>query len=244
MDIKLSSPNPTLESVFKNPGQVITLDANFLIPPDRSRYAKKSFDFLVFQRIWLEPIFEAFPNLAIHEAVYDELVLPSVRTYIDTNISNSPPRLTIHKDSSLTAEEYMLRNSIEEKIYPLTKYDPLLDNKDDRGEVKSLAYIAVKGLIYFATHEQSIIHMAYLNYKRNPVIQFEHDGEIMKLEYVGLYTGQSHKIGDTIHVIYFDKYPDIIIVNDTKYWYWFALPIVIIGLTCGYMIIKITLNIY
>ncbi|MEA4964090.1 hypothetical protein [Lutispora sp.] len=159
MDINLSSPNPTLESVFSNPAQAITLDANFLIPPDRSRYAKKSFDFLVFQRIWLEPIFEAFPNLAIHEAVYDELVLPSVRTYIDTNISNSPPRLTIHKDSSLTAEEYMLRNSIEEKIYPLTKYDPLLDNKDDRGEVKSLAYIAVKGLIYFATHDSNTVQL-------------------------------------------------------------------------------------
>jgi len=41
MDINLSSPNPTLESVFSNPAQVITLDANFLIPPDRSRYAKK-----------------------------------------------------------------------------------------------------------------------------------------------------------------------------------------------------------
>ena len=159
MDINLSSPNPTLESVFSNPAQVITLDANFLIPPDRSRYAKKSFDFLVFQRIWLEPIFEAFPNLAIHEAVYDELVLPSVRTYIDTNINNLPPRLTIHKDSSLTAEEYMLRNSIEEKIYPLTKYDPLLDNKDDRGEVKSLAYIAVKGLIYFATHDSNTVQL-------------------------------------------------------------------------------------
>ncbi|WHH59762.1 hypothetical protein [Petroclostridium sp. X23] len=159
MDIHLSSPNPTLVSIFSNPGQVITLDANFLIPPDRSRYANKSFDFLVFQRIWLEPIFEAFPNLAIHEAVYDELVLPSVRTYIDTNINNSPPRLTIHKDSSLTAEEYMLRNSIEEKIYPLTKYDPLLDNKDDRGEVKSLAYIAVKGLIYFATHDSNTVQL-------------------------------------------------------------------------------------
>ena len=159
MDIKLSSPNPTLESVFSNPGQVITLDANFLIPPDRSRYAKKSFDFLVFQRIWLEPIFGAFPNLAIHEAVYDELVLPSVRAYIDTNINNSPPCLTIHKDSSLTAEEYMLRNSIEEKIYPLTKYDPLLDNKDDRGEVKSLAYIAVKGLVYFATHDSNTVQL-------------------------------------------------------------------------------------
>lgn len=157
MDINYSSPNPTLKSVFRNPDQIITLDANFLIPPDRSRYIKKDFDFHVFKRIWLEPIFEAFPNLAIHEAVYDELVLPSVRTYIDTNINNLPPRLAVHKDSSLTIEEHKLRNSIEEKFYPLTKYDPLLDNKDDRGEVKSLAYIAVKGLVYFATHDSNAV---------------------------------------------------------------------------------------
>ena len=159
MEIDLTSSNPALESIFNIPEQVITLDANFLIPPDRSRYAKKSFDFHLFQRIWLEPVFGIFPNLAIHEAVYDELVLPSVKTYIDTNINNMPPRITVHKDSSLTAEEHMLRNSIEEKIYPLTKYDPLLDNKDDRGEVKSLAYIAVKGLIYFATHDSNTIQL-------------------------------------------------------------------------------------
>lgn len=45
------------------------------------------------------------------------------------------------------------------KIYPLTKSDPLLDNKDNRGEVKSLAYIAVKGLIYFATHDSNAVQL-------------------------------------------------------------------------------------
>ncbi|XCH79216.1 MAG: hypothetical protein WHF31_00610 [Candidatus Dehalobacter alkaniphilus] len=159
MEIDLTSPNPALENIFRNPDQIITLDANFLIPPDRSKYARKSFDFHVFRHIWLEPIFELFPNLAIHEAVYDEFKLPSVKTYVDTNIHNMPPRITVHRDSSLTAEEHMLRNSIEEKIYPLTKYDPLLDNKDDRGEVKSLAYIAVKELIYFATHDSNTIQL-------------------------------------------------------------------------------------
>ncbi len=109
--------------------------------------------------LWLEPIFEAFSNLAIHEAVYNEFVLSSVRSYIDTKVRGLPPRLIIHRDSLLTEEERMLRNSIEGKIYPLTKYEPLLDNKDDRGEVKSLAYIAVKGLIYFATHDSNTIQL-------------------------------------------------------------------------------------
>jgi len=159
MKIDLTSSNLALESIFINPNQLITLDANVLIPPDRSRYTRRSFDFQIFQRIWLEPIFEAFPNLAIHEAVYDELVLPSVKAYIDTHINNIHPRLSIHKDSSLTPEEHIIRDSIEEKIYPLTKYDPMLDNKDDRGEVKSLAYIAVKGLLYFVAHDSNAIQL-------------------------------------------------------------------------------------
>lgn len=159
MKIDLTSSNPALVSIFNHPDQIITLDANFLITPDRSRYAKRSFDFPTFQRVWLDPICDAFPNLAIHEAVYDELVLPSIQTYIKALIYGAPPRLVFHRDSSLTAEEKVLRDSIEEKIYPLTKYDPLLDNKDDRGEVKSLAYIAVKGLLYFAAHDSNAIQL-------------------------------------------------------------------------------------
>lgn len=34
MKIDLTSSNPALESIFSNPSQIITLDANFLIPPD------------------------------------------------------------------------------------------------------------------------------------------------------------------------------------------------------------------
>lgn len=159
MKVDLTSSNPALESIFSNPNQIITLDANFLIPPDRSKYAKVSFDFDVFKRIWIEPIFEAFPNLAIHEAVYDEFKSTSLKLYVDTNINANPTKLIVHKDSSLTMEEQILRNSIEGKTYPLTKYDPMLDNKDDRGEVKSLSYIAVKGLPYFAAHDSNAIQL-------------------------------------------------------------------------------------
>ena len=159
MYIDLTSANPALESIFNNPNQVITLDANFLIPPDRSKYNTRAFDFYTFQNIWLNPIFEVFDNLAIHEAVYDELISPSVKNYIDQKIKNVPPRLRVHKDSSLSPKELVLRDSIEEKIYPLTKYDPILDNNADRGEVKSLAYIAVKGLPYFAAHDSNAIQL-------------------------------------------------------------------------------------
>lgn len=159
MKVDLTSSNPALDSIFSNPNQVITLDANFLIPPDRSKYAKRSFDFEMFKRIWLDPIFKAFPNLAIHEAVYDEFHSTSVKAYVDTNINAIHPQLLVHKDSSLSLEEQMLRDLIEEKIYPLTKYDPMLDNRVDRGEVKSLSYIAVKGLLYFAGHDSNAIQL-------------------------------------------------------------------------------------
>ncbi len=160
MRIDATSPNPALVSILKHPDQIITLDANFLIPPDRSRFANRSFDFPLFQKVWLEPVFTAFPNLAIHEAVYDELILPDIKSYIQGKIdSSTPPQLTVHKDSTLTDEEQVIRDSIEAKIFPLTNYDPMVDNKDDRGEVKSLSYIAVKGLIYFAAHDTNTIQL-------------------------------------------------------------------------------------
>lgn len=135
------------------------MDANFFIPPDRSKHIKYSFDFPKFKEVWLEPILEAFPNIAIHEAVYDELVLPSVKAYINDLINDTPQRIVVHQDETLTGEEKVLRNTIEEKIYPLTKYEPLLDNKEDRGEVKTLAYIAVKELVYFAAHDANAIKL-------------------------------------------------------------------------------------
>lgn len=139
MKINIDEANDSLISLFDNPKQVITLDANFLIPPDRSRITQNSFDFPLFKKVWLDPIFTAFPKIAIHEAVYDELVSTTLREYVETLKTDNPPKIIIHTDSSLTTVERILRDSIEEKIYPYTNYDPKLDNKDDRGEVKSLA---------------------------------------------------------------------------------------------------------
>jgi hypothetical protein len=51
MKINLKEANPSLVSIFKDPNQVITIDANFLIPPDRSKYAKKKFDFPLFKEV-------------------------------------------------------------------------------------------------------------------------------------------------------------------------------------------------
>lgn len=71
--------------------------------------------------------------------------------------------IAFHQKSSftktLTEVEKILRDTIESRIASHAKYEPLLDNKDDCGEVKSLSYIAVKGLIYFAANDNNAIQL-------------------------------------------------------------------------------------
>ncbi|MDY0243584.1 MAG: hypothetical protein RBQ89_02090 [Sphaerochaeta sp.] len=144
MTVDVASKSPGLVSLFNDPNQVITLDANFLIPPDRQISSVKGIPFSLFQTCWLDPIFVTFPQLAIHEAVHDELVSLDIKAFIQAKVNESPPQIIIHKDSELTAVEYMLRDSIEAKIFPYTRYDPQINNREERGEVKTLAYIAVQ----------------------------------------------------------------------------------------------------
>lgn len=97
--------------------------------------------------------------MKIHEAVYDEPIGISSQNYVDSKRDSIPPEIIIHKDSSLTEVERILRDTIESRIASHTKYEPLLDNKDDLGEVKSLSYIAVKGLLYFAANDNNAIQL-------------------------------------------------------------------------------------
>lgn len=159
MKINLAHPNPALISVIEEPEQIITLDANFLIAPDRRPITKRGIRFEQFKEIWLDPVFSVFPNLAIHESVYDELVGASSQNYVDSKRDSNPHEIIIHKDSLLSELEKNLRNTIESRIASHTRYEPLLDNKDDRGEVKSLSYIAVKDLLYFAAHDNNAIQL-------------------------------------------------------------------------------------
>ena len=118
MIVDLATKNPALVSLYEKPDQVITLDANFLIPPDRQMQSVKGIPFSLFQAFWLDPIFDTFPNLAIHEAVREELVSRDIKTFIQNKEDSTPPQIIIHKDSELTSVEQMLRDSVETKIYP------------------------------------------------------------------------------------------------------------------------------
>ena len=130
------------------------MDANLFIPPDRSEVAKvRAYSFIDFKECWLIPLLSEFTGLAIHESVYDELVADSVKEYADEQTSCIPSKLRIHYDSELSGLEEALRNTYINKIAVHSLYNPTRDNAKDRGEVRSLSFMAVKQFLYFAAND-------------------------------------------------------------------------------------------
>lgn len=91
--------------------------------------------------------------MAIHESVYDELVAESVKKYADEQKNSNPPKLKIHYDSELTSKEEALRNTYMNKIAVHSLYNPTRDNAKDRGEVRSLSFMAVKQFLFFGAND-------------------------------------------------------------------------------------------
>ena len=71
-----------LSDLFESDNQVIFLDTNFFITPCRSRMGAKPIVFSKYREYWLEPLFDAFSNLSIHETVYGGLVDVMVKTLL------------------------------------------------------------------------------------------------------------------------------------------------------------------
>lgn len=154
MKVDTKEVNPAFQSIIQNPGQKVFLDANFFIPPDRSEVAKvRAYSFTDFKECWLIPLLSEFTGLAIHESVYDELVADSVKEYADEQTSCIPSKLRIHYDSELSSSEEALRNTYINKIAVHSLYNPTRDNAKDRGEVRSLSFMAVKQFLYFAAND-------------------------------------------------------------------------------------------
>ena len=154
MKVDTKEVNPAFQSIIQNPGQKVFLDANFFIPPDRSEVAKvRAYSFTDFKECWLIPLLSEFTGLVIHESVYDELVADSVKEYADEQTSCIPSKLRIHYDSELSGLEEALRNTYINKIVVHSLYNPTRDNAKDRGEVRSLSFMAVKQFLYFAAND-------------------------------------------------------------------------------------------
>lgn len=62
------------------------------------------------------------------------------------------------KDSSLNDEEEIVRLFIENKIAKYTEYHPIYDSTD-KGEVKTLAHVATKNLLYFCSHDAKALRI-------------------------------------------------------------------------------------
>jgi hypothetical protein len=159
--INLDYANPALLSLIEDFRQILPLDTNILIPPDRSRELKGSkqppLTFDLYSKYFLDPLMLTFPYLAIHEAVYEECVDPAVYRYVTEKIQKQ--FILLLKDSDLTPEEEAVRYTFERSIAPWTRYDPDLNRGEDKGEVKSLAHIATKGWIYFCSRDAKALRL-------------------------------------------------------------------------------------
>lgn len=158
--IDTESNNPALLSLIDDYSQIIPMDACVLIPPDRSRESNgiRPIDFLFYKKYWLETLFKTFPHLAIHEAVLQECFSPSsLHHYLTTRIQDST--LILLRDSDLSPMEEVYRKTIEKDIAYYTSYNPEQDNKDDRGEVKTLAYIKTKEYLYFCSRDSKALRL-------------------------------------------------------------------------------------
>lgn len=160
-DVKTQQKNLGFMSVLKNKNQVFLIDANIFIPPDRSKEHNsiKPVSFEFYRKHWIEPFIDTFKPIGIHESVYKEFESSSIKNLIENKKKDIPPGIYIYYDSNLTEYEKIVRQTIEFKIAKYTNYNPTIDNRDDRGEVKSLSYIATKQLLYFCSHDSNAIRL-------------------------------------------------------------------------------------
>jgi hypothetical protein len=152
MKVDISHKNSALEKLIEDPSITIFMDANLFIPPDRGGKGKPmSFD--MFRSIWLDPLFSTLSGLSIHESVYDEFVQDDVKSYVDTKKSAKSNPITVHYNKNMNVTEQSLMQTYINMIAQHSQYIPARDNKKDRGEVLSLAYMAAKGFIYFSAND-------------------------------------------------------------------------------------------
>lgn len=161
MRVNVNKKNFGFIKILNNDFAEFFIDANIFIPPDRSAENRKvkPVTFEYYKENWLITFVEMFKPVGIHESVYGEFKTTSVKGFVDEQIHTHEPTVCIYEDSKLTEEESVVRVTIEEAIAKNTNFNPALNNRDDKGEVKSLAYIATKSLLYFCSHDANAIRL-------------------------------------------------------------------------------------
>ena len=159
MRVDTQNLNSAFVFLIQDYAQILPVDANFFIRFDRTKTIRGALPipFSSFKKFWLNPLLLTFPYLAVHQAVLDELVNDSSKTFVRAEIDAG--RLILLEDKEFDEDKEIYRKSIEKAIAAETAYEPELDNADDRGEVKSLAYIATKLLNYFCSHDSRALRL-------------------------------------------------------------------------------------
>lgn len=213
-DVNLQHKNLGVVSVLENKNQIFLIDANIFIPPDRSKENSgiKAVPFEFYKKYWIEPFIDTFKPIGIHEAVYGEFESNSIKKLIENRKNDIPPSIYIYYDSNLTEQEQIVRATIESKIAKYTNYNPTIDNRDDRGEVKSLSYIATKQLLYFCSHDSNAIRLVEDAEKLETSLE-----EVSAIKpYEVIYYFVNNGIGDTEKLRYIYKYLYYLTKNDKK----------------------------
>ncbi len=157
MKVDTNAINTNFYNLLKNPKYPVLLDANILIPPNRTKISSNKFKPIIYSEYlanWIEPLTCKFPNLCIHEAVRDEIVIIDEKLALDALISKHS--ITLVSDNSLSKRERIIRNTIEQKIIKtgLLEYIPGFQDYKDKGEAKTLSYAAAKGIHLFSSNDK------------------------------------------------------------------------------------------
>lgn len=141
-----------LHDLFNKP---ILFDANIFMVGISERYSDKNCSFENMKKLFIEPLFESYTDIYIHEKVYGELDGES-RAFVDLYIGKN---VTIVNEGNLYGRDpkyTTIFNNIAR--HELVNY--VRGQSKDCGEVYSLAYAAYFNMNYFCSKEIMVDNVA------------------------------------------------------------------------------------
>lgn len=141
-----------LHDLFHKP---VLFDANIFMVGIEERYSDLRYSFENMKQLYIQPLFESFTDIYIHDEVYKELD-EDAKGFVDTYIGKT---VTIVDEGGLygTDPKYTtIFNNISK--HELVNYER--GRSKDRGEVYSLAYAAYHNMNYFCSKEIMVDNVA------------------------------------------------------------------------------------
>lgn len=142
-----------LHDLLKKP---ILFDVNIFMVGISDRFSDENCSFDNMKKLYMEPLFESFTDIYIHEKVYQELDDTSrvfIDTYIGKNVTAVDEGNLYGKDPKYTT----IFNNIAG--HELVNY--VRGRSKDCGEVYSLAYAAYYNMNYFCSKEIMVDYVAH-----------------------------------------------------------------------------------